>query len=191
LRTSKKLYFSKYFEENSKNAKKLWEGVNQILASKSKPKNSINCLEDIDNNTKQNITDPKEISNTANKYFTNIPGQILNKRKYHGNKHFRQYLKRLNTNKFIIKPTDSKEIEQIIKEFDTSKSVGPNSLPPKVLKLISSLISKPLADICNKSFITGIFPILLKISKINPIHKKDSKLVISNYRPISLLSNIN
>ena len=44
---------------------------------------------------------------------------------------------------------------------------------------------------CNKSFKTGIFPDQLKLSKINPIHKKDSKLTISNYRPISLLSNIN
>ena len=36
-----------------------------------------------------------------------------------------------------------------------------------------------------------MFPDLLKISKVNQIHKKDSKLIISNYRPISLLSNLN
>jgi len=193
LRTSKKHYFSKYFEENSRNAKKLWEGVNQILASKkSKPYSSINCLEIKDkDNLKSIITNPKDISNTANDYFTNIAGDILKKRKFNGNKHFKQYLKNSNLNQFVINPTDPKEIEQIIKDFDPTKSVGPNSLPPKIIKQISSLISKPLADIFNKSFISGVFPDLFKISKINPTHKKDSKLIISNYRPISLLSNLN
>ena len=31
----------------------------------------------------------------------------------------------------------------------------------------------------------------MKTAKVIPFHKKDSKLEVSNYRPISLLSNIN
>ena len=38
---------------------------------------------------------------------------------------------------------------------------------------------------------TGTFPNILKLSETIPVHKKDSKLETSNYRPISLLSNIN
>ena len=37
---------------------------------------------------------------------------------------------------------------------------------------------------------TGIFPSVLKIAKLVPVFKKDSKLDYSNSRPISLLSNI-
>ena len=37
---------------------------------------------------------------------------------------------------------------------------------------------------------TGVFPSLLKTAKVIPVFKKDSKLDYSNYRPISLLSNI-
>ena len=36
----------------------------------------------------------------------------------------------------------------------------------------------------------GVFPSVLKTANIVPVFKKDSKLDYSNYRPISLLSNI-
>ena len=37
---------------------------------------------------------------------------------------------------------------------------------------------------------TGVFHSVLKIAKVVPVFKKDSKLDYSNYRPISLLPNI-
>ena len=37
---------------------------------------------------------------------------------------------------------------------------------------------------------TGVFPSVLKIAKLVPVFKKDSKLDYSNYCPIYLLSNI-
>ena len=37
---------------------------------------------------------------------------------------------------------------------------------------------------------SGVFPSILKTAKVIPVHKKDSKLDFSNYRTISLLSNI-
>ena len=38
---------------------------------------------------------------------------------------------------------------------------------------------------------TGTHPDCLKLAMVIPIHKKGSKLEVGNYRPISLLSNIN
>ena len=58
------------------------------------------------------------------------------------------------------------------------------------MKLLKDDISNQLADIFNLSFSTGIFPTQLKLAKVIPIHKKESKVLCSNYRPISLLSNI-
>ena len=39
------------------------------------------------------------------------------------------------------------------------------------------------------SFSTEQFPSFLKIAKVIPVHKKQSKVEYTNYRPISLLSN--
>ena len=74
--------------------------------------------------------------------------------------------------------------------MDKNKASGPNSIPVKILKLLKNDLSLHLADIFNLSFSSGTFPSRLKIAKVIPIHKKDSKLLYSNYRPISLLSNI-
>ena len=82
------------------------------------------------------------------------------------------------------------EIALIISSLDSTKSVGPSSIPPKILKLLKNDTSCQLVDILNMSFTSGVFPSALKIAKVVPVHKKDSKLDFSNYRPISLLSSL-
>ena len=42
----------------------------------------------------------------------------------------------------------------------------------------------------NKSFLSGIFPNVFKIAKVVPIFKVESRILFSNYRPISLLPNL-
>ena len=60
------------------------------------------------------------------------------------------------------------------------------------LNLLSgNLLSAPLAFLFNYSFTVGEVPKSLKIAKVIPIHKKGSKVTMSNYRPISLLSIFN
>ena len=74
--------------------------------------------------------------------------------------------------------------------LDSNKASCPNSIPYRMLFLVKNEISKQLVDLFNLSFMTSVFPSLLKSAKVVPVFKKDSKLDYSNYRPISLLSNI-
>ena len=73
--------------------------------------------------------------------------------------------------------------------LDSNKLIGDNSIPTKILKLLKNDISTQHFDIFNVSFLTGVFPSILKIAKVVPIHKKQSKLDYSNYRLISPLAN--
>ena len=99
-------------------------------------------------------------------------------------------LKSRHQNSFFLSPTNKSETQNIIPSLDSNKSVGPSSITIKILKLLKNNISSQLADILNILFSTGIFPTILKVAKVVPLCKKDSKLKFSNYRPISLLSNI-
>ena len=105
-------------------------------------------------------------------------------------KKYYDYLPPLNIELFFLTPTDSTEVSNIIFCLNENKSDGPNSIPIKTLKLLNKDISDQLVILFNQSFSSGIFPSILKTSKIIPIYKKGSKLECSNYRPISLLSNI-
>ena len=84
----------------------------------------------------------------------------------------------------------AEEIKTLILSLNINKAEGPNSIPTKILKLIINEISQPLANIINLSLETGVSPNMLKTAAVIPVHKKSSKLLCCNYRPISLLSNI-
>ena len=103
-------------------------------------------------------------------------------------KHYTDYLSSTNTNKFFLTPTDKNEISFIISSLDPHKLFDPNSTPVKILKLLKNDISQQLSDIFNMSFLTGQFPSVLKIAKVIPIYKKQSKVDYANYRPIPLIS---
>ena len=124
-RQSKKCYFNKYFTENEKNLKNIWQGINEIINIKNKNFCSPTCI--IEND--QTITDPREISNTFNRYYAKVAEDILKERKYEGSKSFRDYLKDPAFNSFAIYECDPTEVENIINSFNPNKSSGPNSIP--------------------------------------------------------------
>ena len=82
-------------------------------------------------------------------------------------------------------------MKNIISTFNINKGNWPNSSDTHILQLLKEEISGPLSEKFNLSFSTGLHPDIFKISKTIPIFKNGSRLLVSNYRPISLLSNLN
>ena len=83
------------------------------------------------------------------------------------------------------------EVKELISQLNLSKASRPNGIPTKILQLIKNEVCKPLSKIYNLSVMSGSHPLKLKFVNAIPIHKKGSRIIISNYRPISLLSNLN
>ena len=186
-RLNKKNYYEKYFSNNKDNLQKIWKGIKEIINIKSKHFDHPTCL--LDGN--KSITDPSKMADKFNGYFTSIADEILKSRKFEGNKSFRDYLNNPLNNSFLLYDCDEIEIKNIINSLISSKASGPNSIPTKILHLLKEEISTPLKNIFNLSFRTGQHPDLLKIAKTIPIFKKGSRSLVCNYRPISLLSNLN
>ena len=93
---------------------------------------------------------------------------------------------------FLSVQLTKNEIVSIINNISIEKATGPHSIPTDVLHIIKLNISEPLSDIINLSFVKGVYFDNLKISKTIPTFKENgSNLNCNNYRPISLLSNMN
>ena len=105
-------------------------------------------------------------------------------------KNFTDYLKKPNSENFIIVPTTSDEISDLIHNLKSSKSVGPCSIPTRIMKISKEIISLPLSQLINDSISKGLFPNICKLAQVIPIFKNDSRLLCTNYRPISLLTNV-
>ena len=185
MKKSKMNYYNHYFKNNWDNIKNTWKGIKSILNINNTHSNIPKIL--VSNNTTS--AEPIEIANIFNNFFTSVAAKTKESIKY-SHKHFSNFLKNRSDDSFFLSPTDKYEIINIISSLDPNKSTGPNSIPTKILKLLKNDISAQLSDIFNVSFSTGVFPTILKIAKVVPIHKKQSKLAYSNYRPISLLSNL-
>ena len=184
-RRSKINYFSGYFHQNSNNIRKIWQGVRDIISLKTSSTAKPISLE-IDGTV---TSEPLLVANHFNSFFSNVADTIRSKIPV-SEKHFSAFLKHPNLKSIFLSPVTSLEVSKLIGTMPLSKSSGPNSIPTKILKLISAEISIPIAKLVNLSFSSGKFPSSLKVSKVIPVYKKASPLQPSNYRPISLLSNI-
>ena len=114
-----------------------------------------------------------------NKYFVNVATNIESSIRYSKN-NFHDFLPPstptptppININSFFLNPTDEIEVKNIISSLNPSKTIGPNSIPTKILKLLINDVSSQLTELFNFSFSRRIFPLILKTSKVLPVYKK-------------------
>ena len=87
----------------------------------------------------------------------------------------------------IILTTD--DVKIVLKSLPLSKASGPDGVNNRVLKELADVLSLPLCDLFNQSLSIGEFPEQWKRSHVTPIPKSGDLSLVSNYRPIALLSN--
>ena len=98
----------------------MWSLIN-IKVKSNKQITSLNINNQIE-------TNPKTISEAFNKFFSTIAKDIDNK-VILSNKIHKDYLNASVVNSFFLTPINDEEVESMIKEMNTFKSVGSYSIP--------------------------------------------------------------
>lgn len=184
IKNTKNNYYRNKIEENPKDPKFIWKIINNSF---NKDKNVKPKIKEIMVHGKQ-ISQNDEIADAFNNYFANVAEVMANEIQCSTNN--ANFNEKTCTNTIFLKPVDSLEIEKYIHELNINTAAGLDNLTPKILREINEYISPILANIINTSFLSGICPDHFKISYVTPVYKTGDKSSLSNYRPISVISNI-
>ena len=183
IKTSKQMYFSHKFEHSKGNMSATWKNINDVLG-RTKQIN-LNHKYYKDDSIFEN---PDDIVNGFNDYFVNV-GQEQASKIPNSTKHFTDFLGERCNSSLFFNPTNKEEIFKVVNSLKNKKSYGSDEISNNLLKLIIPYIINPLVHIFNISLLSGVFPSDMKIAKVIPIFKKDDSTLLSNYRPVSILSS--
>lgn len=175
LKDAKRRYYENEFSKFKNNPKMQWKLLNNFLNNASRNVPISNIIHE-----GRTFKQPDDIANAFSDYFSNLPtaGQSV----------ATVNMCRSSHNFYLFPVTPDEVRATLLTLKDTS--AGLDNVCAYHLKLVAHCVSVPLSIIINKIFALGIFPSFLKRAKIIPVFKKGDKHLISNYRPISILSSL-
>ena len=90
--------------------------------------------------------------------------------------------------RIILFDITNEDISLIIRNLDPANAHGCGNISIKMIKICSESLTVPLKIIIfEQSLKEGRFPAIWKKANVIPVHKKEYKNLLKNYRPISLL----
>ena len=179
---AKAKYRKAYLEKYKNNSRKQWQMINGLL---NRNKNTNNITKIIDDDGKS-LGKPSEISETFNKYFSNIAANLKGSITCN-NGDLSEYLNNRIEASITLEQVYATEVHGIINKFQ-NKATRDTKITALKIANKSFSFTNTLSLLINKSFEQGVFPNQLKVAKVIPIYKEGQKTSVGNYRPISLLS---
>ena len=86
---------------------------------------------------------------------------------------------------------DTPEVRKCMIDIKTNKALAYDNIPPKIIKWLADVLAPLITQIFNRYLSLGKYPDLFKIAKITALHKDGDRSDCENYRPISVLPQLN
>ena len=186
INLAKSKYYKKYFADHISNSRKQWQMINQLLGRNRKKSGQIR----VESENGEIISTPKAVANKFIEYFSNVAPNLKKKITEQADTSHSPIdtLGEATSHKFEFDEIYDADVEDIIRKLADKSTLDCKISALKAVSSNGSKINVVISDLVNASLDEGIYPDCLKHAKVVPIHKGGSKLTVSNYRPISLLS---
>ena len=178
IRESRDEFFESANIEFKINPKRLWS----VLKTRSKSRNIPQSVSMATGNLRATADTPEEIADIFNNYFTSVFSVPQEDQVDNGEGKFP-----------AAEPSFSDivlhvgEVEAVLKSLDPNKATCPDEIPARIQKETTTTTAPSLCKLFNRSLGVGYIPSEWKLANVVPVHKKDEKGHVENYRPISLL----
>ena len=91
---------------------------------------------------------------------------------------------------FTFQPVTKNQISNLIKHLNDKKAVQSTDIPTKLIKELCNFFSEFIYKSINHCITEGSFIADFKVAEFCLLYKNDGRADKSNYRPISILSNV-
>ena len=174
IKKAKRNYYENLDLKDINDNKRFWVTVKPLFSNKVKSAENI-YLDD----SGEIIRNEKEVANVFNKYFASIVPNIMGITNNHN-------LSDLDTTNDSIEKMINKYQTNLIRLLNNKKAVQSTDIPTKLIKEYCEFIHKNI----NLCIVAGKFIDDFKQAEVRPLYRKDGRTDKSNYRPISILSNV-
>ncbi|KAJ8018258.1 LINE-1 reverse transcriptase-like [Holothuria leucospilota] len=191
VKHAKSKYFLDKIAEDKANPRKLWQHLKSLGYSSTPDEAQI--VLNIDGEV---CSAPKGVANYINDFFTKISSSLVKDLPQPTGKFdfdssaFKNYYNKMNvvSNSFKLCKVSTDFVYNEICALKISKGTGLDGIPARFIKDGADVLKDQLTHIINLSIETSTVPLDFKYARVKPLFKKQSRLDVSNYRPISILS---
>ena len=123
------------------------------------------------------LSSTSTIANAFNQFFHSV---------FNSNAYSLPYCKFINVPMFKISVITAEQVKKHLLSLKRNTSSGYDNVSAFFLIKCADVLCEPLAQLFNLSIKRGVYPDVLKRNNIIPIHKKEDKTGVVNYRGISM-----